>query len=172
MVAREQISIAIRQVRDHFVASGQAQSYWAINNGQCDDFAREVATALGGESDQIYGVSNGNFCRDGDDFAGDWDWKLLKTHWKIAPPMELTKKQAAAIEFGTHVWLTDGKLHYDAECPQGVSSFFDLPCFRRNVVQDLRERGIVCAEVATDDVTAEPQCPVENPEQVRPRLCV
>lgn len=166
MVTRDQISTAIRQVRDRYIAIGEAPSYWAINNGLCDEFAREVATVLGGETGELYGVGNGNFSVDGDDFSGDWDWKLLQSHWGIKPSLGMTKNQTSAIDFGTHVWLTDGKRHYDAECPEGVVSFFDLPIFRRHIVQELRERGVACDDVVTDDVVPVPQCPVANPVQV------
>lgn len=159
MVTSVQIATAIRSERDRLVATGEAPSYWAINNGLCDDFASDVANALGGETETLYGVGNGNFSVDGDDFSGEWDWKLLKTHWGIVPPSGLTQKQASAIDFGAHVWLTDGKLHYDAECPEGVASFFDLPIFRRSIVQELRESGVAIDDVVTDDVIVAPQCP-------------
>lgn len=163
MVTPDQIAAAIRQTRERFVATGEAPSYWAINNGLCDDFAREVATVLGGETGELFGVGNGNFSVDGDDFSGDWDWNLLQNRWGINPSMGLTKNQASAIDFGTHVWLTDGRRHYDAECPEGVSSFFDLPVFRRYIVEELRDKGVACDDVVTDDVIAPPQCPVPNP---------
>lgn len=160
LVTSDMIAAAIRQVRSSYIATGLAPSYWAINNGLCDDFAREVATALGGETDEFYGVGNGNFLYD---FSSRWDWKLLQKHWGIKPILGLTQKQVSAIDFGNHVWLTNGKLHYDAECPDGVANFFDLPIFRRSIVQDQRERGIACDDVDTDDVVASPQCPIANP---------
>lgn len=109
---------------------------------------------------------------DGDDFSGEWDRKLPQTHWGIKPSIGLTKNQASAIDFGTHVWLTDGKRHYDAECPEGVVNFFDLPIFRRHIVIELRESGVPCDDVATDDIVPAPPCPVANPVQVaeRPRM--
>lgn len=30
-----------------------------------------------------------------------------------------------------HIWLYDGKLHYDSECLDGVSNWMDLPIFKR-----------------------------------------
>lgn len=32
-----------------------------------------------------------------------------------------------------HMWITDGKLHYDAECPEGVNSWKQLPFFKRTL---------------------------------------
>lgn len=30
-----------------------------------------------------------------------------------------------------HIWLTDGKLHYDSECLEGTKYWKDLPIFKR-----------------------------------------
>ena len=172
MLSSQQIAAAIREMRSKYIGEAQASSYWEINTGLCDDFARDVAEALGGETDKLYSVENGNFAADGDAFSGEWDWDLLGTHWGIKPGLGLKKNQAAAIDFGGHVWLTDGTLHYDAECPDGVASFFDLPIFRRHVVLELRNCGVACDDVATDDVIPSPVCPVPNPEPSikRPRM--
>ena len=161
--SRQQIAAAIREMRSEYIGKAKAISYFEINNGLCDDFARDVAKALGGETDKLYSVENGDFAVDGDAFAGDWDWDLLETHWGIKPGLGLKKNQAHAIDFGGHVWLTDGTLHYDAECPDGVSSFFDLPIFRRHVVLELRNSGVACDDVLTEDVLPSPVCPVPNP---------
>lgn len=32
-----------------------------------------------------------------------------------------------------HMWITDGEFHYDPECPDGVSSWKDLPFFKRTL---------------------------------------
>lgn len=157
------IAAVIRQVRVDYVATGLAPSYWAINNGLCEDFAREVAIKLGGESDALYGVGNGNFTLDGDDFSSLWDWKLLQSHWGIKFTIGPSSEQISAINFGTHVWLTDGRLHYDAECPDGVNNFFELPIFKRYIVLDQRKQGIPCDDVVTDDVVPPPRCYIENP---------
>lgn len=172
MVSNQQIAAAIRQMRSQYIAESKATSYWEINNGLCDDFARDVADTLGGETDTLYSVENGNFTVDGDSLDGNWDWKLLEAHWGIKPGFGLKKNQAEAIDFGGHVWLTDGKLHYDAECPDGAASFFDLPIFRRHIVLELRSSGVACDDVATDDVLPSPVCPVLNPGPSikRPRM--
>lgn len=164
MVPSQKIANAIRQVRKKYIDEARANSYWDINNGLCDDFARDVAKILGGETDALYSVENGNFSVDGDALSGDWDWDLLETKWGIKPGLGLKKNQTAAIDFGCHVWLTNGTLHYDAECPDGVSNFFDLPIFRRHIVLELRNSGVPCDDVVTEDVLPPPACPVTNPE--------
>lgn len=32
-----------------------------------------------------------------------------------------------------HVWITDGEFHYDAECPEGVKTWKELPFFQRTL---------------------------------------
>ena len=161
-----QLEQAIRTVRAAYVESGKAESHFAINNGDCSDFARDVLDALGGETDTIFSVEGACFARENEDEPGTlhWDWPLLKKHWGITPPAGLTKKDMAGIDFGLHVWITDGALHFDAECPGGVGSFFELPVFRRYIVQALREKGIAAPDVETDDVKPAPRCPVPNPD--------
>jgi hypothetical protein len=55
-------------------------------------------------------------------------------------PELFTREELEHINFGHHVWITDGKLHYDAECPQGVSSFFELPIFKSYIEEALKEK--------------------------------
>jgi len=49
--------------------------------------------------------------------------------------MDRISKEHLGIGWGslTHTWLTDGRLHYDAEAPDGVENFFDLLTFRRHI---------------------------------------
>lgn len=156
----------VRSLREHFVATGEAHSYFEINNGQCEDFALDLRKRLEADSIDSMDVENGNFMQgeDGDKDQNDvWDWELLLEHWGIDAPAGFTRDQINAIDFGNHVWLAVDKRHYDSECPEGVDSFFDLPLFRRYLVTDLRKRGIPAAEVVTDDVVPAPLCPVANP---------
>lgn len=160
------LSEAIKQVRKQYIASGQAKSFYEINNGLCDDFADDVIALMGGYKEDLTELGNENFMigLDGDKCGDDvWDWKLLKKHWGITPPAGLAKSDVNNMGFGGHVWIVSGQMHYDAECPDGVASFFDLPLFRRHIVCELRERGIPADEMVTDDVIPPPLCPVPNP---------
>lgn len=161
------LSEAIKQVRQQYIASGQAKSFYEINDGLCDDFAAEVIAMMGGYGESMSELSNENFMTglDGDECGDDvWDWELLKKHWGITPPGGLTKSDVNAMVFGGHVWIVSGQMHYDAECHDGVASFFDLPLFRRYIVCELRERGMATDEVMTDDVIPPLLCPVPNPK--------
>lgn len=148
------VPAAIRQVREQYIIQGQAKSYYAINDGLCEDFGMAVTGLMGGETDTMFLVGGDNF----EEEDGGWDWRLLKKYWSIQPPAGLSRKQVQAIEFGCHVWITDGKRHYDAERPEGVENFFDLPLFRRYIVCWMRENGMQADEVVTEDVMPHPQC--------------
>jgi hypothetical protein len=155
------VSAAIKELRSEYIASGEAPSYFEINNGLCEDFAEEVLSRLRaahGRREDLFTVGGENFylCDDSE----RWDADLLKRHWGIAPPEHFTWAMLDEVGFGHHVWLTSGGRHFDAECPEGVDSFFELPLFRRYLVCYLRALGIDCPEVETDDVVPAPRCPV------------
>lgn len=157
----EAVSAAIKALRDEHIAAGRALSYFEINNGQCEAIAEEALARLQathGRREDLFTVCSHNFfmCDDSE----RWDAELLHRHWGIAPPEHFTWKTLNDVGFGYHVWLTSGGKHFDAECPDGVDSFFELPLFKRCIVCYLRERGIDCPEVVTDDVAPAPLCPV------------
>lgn len=155
------ISAAVKALRAEYIAAGRAPSYFEINNGLCEDFAEELVKrlrAMHGRREDLFTVCNQNFFKTDD--SENWDAALLKKHWTMAPPEHFTWELLNTVDFGYHVWLTSGGRHYDAECPEGVDSFFDLPLFRRYLACHMRERGIPCPEVETDDVVPAPRCPV------------
>lgn len=160
-------SDAIRHVRRRYIEQGICQSYFKINDGNCAQFADDVLELLSGNAD-IFCVCNENFMcgLDGDEFENEvWDWRLLRKSWRISVPTGLRKRDVDSIDFGSHVWLTDGERHYDAEAPDGVDSLFDLPIFRRAIVQALREKGIAAKDVCVEDIVPAPICPIQNPKR-------
>jgi hypothetical protein len=159
---RQQVSEAVRALRTEYIHKKLSPSYYEINNGQCEDFAEEVVRRLArehGESDLLFTVETANFYRSQDDEF--WDGRLLRSnYWRMEPPPGFTWDILNKIHFGTHIWVVADKRHYDSECPEGVSSFFDLPIFKRALVEYLREQGVNCPDVVTDDVVPAPLCPV------------
>lgn len=158
---RQQIADAIRQLQAEYIHEGLAPSYFEINNGLCDDFAEEVARRLrklASCDQEVFTVEGANFYRSQDDEL--WDGRLLRNYWKMAPPPQFTWTILNRLHFGTHIWLVCEKRHYDAECPDGVDNFFDLPIFQRTLITHLREQGINCPDVETEDVVPAPLCPV------------
>nr|WP_305910549.1 hypothetical protein [Methylomarinum sp. Ch1-1]MDP4523309.1 hypothetical protein [Methylomarinum sp. Ch1-1] len=67
------------------------------------------------------------------------------------------------IDGSTHVWIVHNKRHYDAECPEGVDNFFDLPLFSRYKVAYLRSKGVAADDIMTEDIAPPPLCPINNP---------
>ena len=153
------VSAAIKELRSEYITAGEAPSYYEINNGQCEAFAEEVLSRLRaahGRREDLFTVCAENFYIP--DGSEQWDACLLKRHWGITPPEHFTWAQLDEIGYVAHVWLTSGGRHFDAECPEGVDSLFELPLFRRYLVCHLRERGIDCPDVETDDVVPAPRC--------------
>lgn len=140
----------IREIRKIYVQTGKARSFRDINRGWCDNFASDVIESFGGSlATRLLDVSPASFQTVGNDDFGDgrpFDRKLLRRFWpKVIPPLGMTwdhldqLSEEAGFGNGTHVWLTDERLHYDAECPQGVENFLDLPFFRR-VIDSWRKK--------------------------------
>jgi hypothetical protein len=117
-----------------------------INNGMCEDFAQDVLKQLGWREHELPAdsplqvVETANFQVEGDDFPR-WDAKLLRRYWSIKRPEGRTWLELNRIDYGQHTWLAahtgaTAWLHFDAECVEGVSSFFELPLFRRYICND------------------------------------
>ena len=162
-IPAEVVSDAVKLLRGEYINDGAAPSYFQINNGLCEDFAEELLDRLrlvhGGRED-LFTVCNENFQVQDECDRDGWDTRLLISHWGIRPPEHFTWPVLNEVHFGGHVWLTCGGKHFDAECPDGVDSFFELPLFRRCLVRHMRTRGIDCPDVETDDVVPAPRCPV------------
>lgn len=121
---------SIEQVITHLVRQYQQDSPLInepidINRGDCENFGFEVVEHW----PSAYTVGVEEFQLD-----DKFDWGLLSNdHWKITVPANFTVEQIDSKRLGGHVWIVDGNKHYDAECPDGVDSFFDLPYFQRQL---------------------------------------
>jgi hypothetical protein len=127
------IAQAIEQLRDQYIAQGLASDDYQINNGLCEDFAVDLMAMLD-HPEGMEMVCNESFMTPGHEA---WDWALLETHWNIFPPMGLTAAQVDATAFGGHAFVVFEQRFYDAECPEGADSFFDLPLFSRPLQRTL-----------------------------------
>jgi hypothetical protein len=157
------ISEVIRQVRKEYIDSGLAESFYKINSGLCEDFGLEVQSKLKG----IQSVSEFyTECLQTED--GGWDWKCLRNKHQCGAPSGLSEAEVDNIRFGGHMFLKYQGKWYDAECPDGADSPFDLPIFRRPVIAALRIKGIATEDVITDDVVPAPRCQVNNPVRRHP----
>lgn len=152
---RQRVVDAVNKVRKQYLLDECAPSLYEINNGLCEDFATDVVDCLNWVSSPADSggnwmiVENGNFQRNSKESDTRWDTKLLSEFWQIAAPAGFTWHRLNAIDYGNHIWLAakvgpNGTwLHFDAECDQGVASFFELPLFARYI----RNRWPTKAEV-------------------------
>ncbi|MBD8088453.1 hypothetical protein IFT48_00415 [Pseudomonas fluorescens] len=164
------ISDSIRQVRDEFVREGAAKSYYHINCGLCEELAVEAMRRVSTGQEHLLDVQLENFMEDDNQ---TFDFELLTTFWRFTLPKDVTREMLNNdISFGNHVFVGDcqSRRFFDAECPDGVDNFLDLPLFRRYIVSHLRSIGIPAAEVVADDVIPAPLCRIPNPDHGSPGL--
>ena len=138
------ITEAILEFRDEYLkyyASDYCKTYYDINNGDCVDFADEfIAKHPEFEGEEVESYVNENFCKQDDDdlnwHSGGWDVDLLEKHWKkIKPIYGLTWEGMNEVADAYHCFLYHKGKFYDAECPEGVENFFELPLYRRPLKQ-------------------------------------
>lgn len=110
-------------------------STWDINNGLCEDFAQDVIEKMGGYNDNLFEVAGDMFFNMRDpEFAlenwsdtletdyGVWGVNLLKK-WGYPPNVNLEDVDDEL----NHTWIYYNGKHYDAEAPNGVRKWYDLP---------------------------------------------
>lgn len=156
------LSGAIKATLAAWVAGGKAADGADVNSGAarggcCSDFASEVSTLLGGVviADEM-GIRKLRLDAfqvvDPDETMGrPFDRGLLERHWpKVKPPADLDwnaldqLSEDASFSGLTHTWLELDGLHYDAEAPEGVENFFDLPFLQRIAAAWIAERAPGC----------------------------
>lgn len=128
----------ILSLREEYLVSGQAVSIRDINNGLCVQFAEEIEHQI----PESEACSNDFYMVELDDgWNGDgkdqWDIELLnKANAFIPAPYTLDMVNKIR---GYHRWVEYEGKHYDAEAPEGVVNFFDLPIFKvwlQNIYQE------------------------------------
>lgn len=153
-ITPKMLTKAILDIRDELVASGQYASHRAINSGYCSDFADDVFERLGrGVHQQLGQLGIDNFMQpvaDGDQFNDGYplDRELLLEHWpSVVPTQGMTWDDIDAVSLacdfsaGTHVWIELDGIFYDAEAPEGVENFFELPFFQRVISSWIEEEA-------------------------------
>lgn len=135
MNLQENISKIIKQTAKEYNCSE-----WDINNGYCEDFAQNVIDKLGGDDgDNLFGLSGDMFFNMRDiEFAkenwgdiietkyGVWSKKMLN-HWGYPPNVDLDLIDDEI----NHTWIYYNGKHYDAEVPNGVKNWYDIPLIKR-----------------------------------------
>ena len=114
-------------------------STWEINNGYCEDFALNVLEKLGGYEDNLFELSGDMFFNQRDPEFPKENWgdvietnfgvwsKNLLDYWGYPPNVNLNLVDDEI----NHVWLFYNGKHYDAEVPEGVDNWFEIPLIKR-----------------------------------------
>jgi hypothetical protein len=132
--SEQNISQIIKLTSNEYQEENQC-SLWDINNGLCEDFAQAVIEKMGGYNDNLYEISGDMFFASREpEFAkenwgniieteyGVWSVDLLK-HWGYPPNVDLNLVNDEL----NHTWIYFNGKHYDAEAPNGVDKWYDLP---------------------------------------------
>lgn len=114
------LTAAIKATIELFMSSGRVKSTYEIGSGWCDVFAHEVRKALG------YPKETGRFYLE--NTTGLWgeEFSIDQRH---AP--HLSQDVLDRIGEATHEWIVLNGRHYDAEVPEGVDHWYDMPFFKR-----------------------------------------
>lgn len=138
----------IHQLAIKYMADGLADNREGINRGLCEGFAADIQDLM--PEVDILAVEELMVGHDGSPSGSDvFDWAGLKAHWAISPPGGIPQEEIDAMTIGGHFWITHQGRHYDAECPDGTASFFDLPYFRRQI--EAQKDKVISREVLRDE---------------------
>lgn len=120
------LTVDIRVGREHFVRVYDFSEYREINQGLCEDFAQFII--------KLYPEAKMHGLEEFQKSDTYFDWALLARNG-ITAPAGFTEQQIDDFNLGGHLWITFRGRHYDAECPNGVTNFFELPFFKRQIEQ-------------------------------------
>lgn len=136
----ENIVNVIRQTAKEFMEESQC-SLEDINRGLCGDFAETVIDRMGGYSDDLFELTSDMFYSDfpeDQDFL-KWEGGLIKTNFGGVWSKKMLKLYGTPDidmhnwHIGIHEWIYYKKRHYDAEAPNGVDYWYQLPFFQRSI---------------------------------------
>lgn len=140
----------VRGVQADFVAhrttlDGAPMCLYEINNGLCEEFAETIDTRLRALAHPLHVLDDvlvvlepaclqKELCMSLYDRV--WDDELLDRVWGEPAPQSGSWQDLPVDALAHHVWLAvkvgpRSWLHFDAECPDGVPTFLQLPIFRR-----------------------------------------
>lgn len=127
-----QLAGAIEELVKSYIEDGDAPNAFEINNGRCEDFSEEiVAHFVQEETDDFMTIDAANLSVEG--FGDEWDVDLITRMWPSCQPTHGLTWEDVLYEVPRHAWIVLHKRHYDAECPQGVDNFFDLPLLQKGM---------------------------------------
>ncbi len=131
---KQNISQIIKNTTEEFRLENEC-SVWDINNGLCSEFAEAVIEKMGGTNNNLYELSGDMFFAFRDpEYAknawgniietkyGVWSVELLK-YYGYPPNIDLNLVNDEI----NHTWIYFNGKHYDAEVPNGVDKWYELP---------------------------------------------
>jgi hypothetical protein len=117
--------VYIKHLRKWYILNHDLQSVRDINNGYCIEFSEHLQDLFdedyGGKCDDLE-ILHSDYFFDEDNHT--WDMDSLSKYG--TPPNYINYK-----ELPHHQWAIFNGKHYDAESPNGVNVWFELPIFRR-----------------------------------------
>jgi len=114
------------------------------NDGNCMEIADDVVRGVDEKwREQVSDLVPQNFCLEGE-FGYPLDLALLKKYWDTWT-FPFSEEDMLRVGWGeiSHVFVEAEKYCYDAESPDGVSNFFEMPFIRRAAYSDLIEKDLV-----------------------------
>lgn len=131
----------IKQMVRHFKEEYSC-SLRDINKGLCIDFTESVIDVMGGETDKFFELGTDMFWDEFKDKYNVESWGknggIIETEYGIWSKKMLDtyghpKKDLQKINLLNHSWIYYNKKHYDAEAPNGVDFWYELPIFKRSL---------------------------------------
>ena len=136
--SNQPITDVINQLIVEYYDEFQTTPY-QINDGLCIEFAADVIDKMSGYKDNLFELSDDMiFAHTDPDFAKEnWTGGLIETEYGVwskimldmygYPPIPLEE----VTHSGSHIWVYYNGKHYDAEAPEGVNNWTDLPIFKK-----------------------------------------
>lgn len=113
-------------MKEHGFSTAQS-----INGGGCEDFMMAMLDKFGEQFPDLQEQCTEIFLVDDDGL----DYTYMIEHCGMVLPDTLSRELLDSVYLPGHVWLCLDGLHYDSECPEGVSLFLDLPIFKRAIAR-------------------------------------
>lgn len=121
---RQAITAAIHSLAAEWIEEGRIQHPRDIGDGQCEDFAHELADRLHNIQDLEVLWSDNWWI---DDFVADID--RLRREGAPLPSGVEDRHLADLIGSATHAWIHWNGLHFDATAPNGKDHFLEMPFY-------------------------------------------
>ncbi len=140
------IKTAFRKRIKQYINGDDVKSAYDINNGLCEEMASDIVEDVDGNIDDTFELYGENFDVDNDEctkklYGERWDLEQIKKYNSL--PL-FDKKHLLAITLPCHIWVYHKGKHYDAEAPDGVKSFWDLPIYKKVIKRNKMLKLCTC----------------------------